>query len=370
VSARQRFKPQDVVELEVAEFGERELFAWPGQTDFEDKDGQILGLSSSGEFYSHLKSVMAGPAAIHYVGQEDCQGRPCARFDFQLGQSFANWTLSTGAGRGLVAEGGSFWADPQSSTLYRLVVNAEDIPIQLGIRAAALDIRYGPTILSPNRPASQLPQNFTLSLTMISGAEQLNTTAFTHCREYGAESKVVADATAAATPAKRIQEIALPARLPIELSLTTPVRSSSSRVGDRLEAVTDRDLRSKGRLYLPRGAHVSGRVRRMEHYSEPTDYWIAAVEFTDIVFALDGNTVHARFTGSLESYDPVPGLKQEIATEKMEHVDLGGNQVDRIHRESLFTRQLPGVGTFLLRGPTLTLAKGFHMTWITTAIVK
>jgi len=66
----------------------------------------------------------------------------------------------------------------------------------------------------------------------------------------------------------------------------------------------------------------------------------------------------------------VPGLKQEIATEKMEHVDLGGNQVDRIHRESLFTRQLPGVGTFLLRGPTLTLAKGFHMTWITTAIVK
>ena len=60
MSSRQPFKPLDVVQLEVAEFGARELFAWPGQTNFEDKDGQILGLSSHGEFYAHLHTVMAG----------------------------------------------------------------------------------------------------------------------------------------------------------------------------------------------------------------------------------------------------------------------------------------------------------------------
>ena len=381
-SARKPYRPLDVVQMEVAEIGKRELFAWPGQANFEDKNGQLLGLSSNGEFYAHLQTLMGGSAAIRSAGTADCEGRPCVRYDFRLGAAFANWTLANNGRTARVAESGSFWADAESATLYRLVVNAEDIPVDVGIRSADLDIRYGATSLNGSHAPSngysfssnhlfQLPESFSIRLVLNSGEESQNTVSFTHCREYGAESKVVAEASADVNPAAPVEEVTLPAHLAVEIRLLTPVRSSANHVGDRIDAVVDRDVRNRGQLFLPRGAQVIGRVRRMEHYTEPYDYWIAALEFTDVFFTHGGTEAHARFTGDLQFYDTVPGLKQELASEKTEGVDFGNDgSIQKTRRVRLLARQLPGVGTFLLQGPSLTLAKGFHMTWITTALER
>jgi hypothetical protein len=359
VSPKQRYRPSDTVQLEVAEFGKRELFAWPGQTNFEEKDGQILGLSSYGEFYAHLNAVMAGSAAIHYAGTEDCEGRPCVRYDFTLGQAFANWAMTTSSGNGLVAERGSFWADPQSSELYRLMVEAEEIPLGLGIRSAELDIRYGVTRLQERSSTEsfQLPQSYSLHMILISGEESQNTASFTHCRAYQSESKLVAEASPESIQAARVQEITLPAHLTVELNLTTSVRSGSNRVGDRIDAIVDRDVKKKGEVVIPRGAQMVGRVRRLEHYLTPNEYLIAALEFTDISFTQDGVAEHARFTGDLQFHDPLPGLEQENASQDTRHVKLLG-------------ATLPGVGTFVAQGPFLSLPKGFHMTWLTTSLEK
>ena len=371
VSARQPFKPLDVVQLEVAEFGARELFAWPGQTNFEDKDGQILGLSSHGEFYAHLHTVMAGSSVIRYAGKENCEGSPCVRYDFQVAQPFTGWTLTSAGGRSMVAESGSFWADLETANVFRLVVTAEDIPVELGMRSAELDIHYGSTNLINGRPSPkgsffsesqpfQLPQSFSLHTALYSGQESLNTVSFTHCREYQAESKVVAEAAPEIGPEPQLQELTLPARLNIELRLTTPVRSGVNHVGDRIEAVVDREVRNKGGLLLPRGAEVVGRVRRMEHYTTPYEYWIAALEFTDVVFTREEVTEHVRFTGSLQFYDTLPGLKQEIATERSEGMDLGNfGGIQKIHREKLIARQLPELAPSYFRGLLLRSPRAF-----------
>ena len=282
----------------------------------------------------------------------------------------------------MVAESGSFWADLETANVFRLVVKAEDIPVELGMRSAELDIRYGATNLImavPRRRDLSLaranPFNcrriFRSTRLCTPGEESLNTVSFTHCREYQAESKVVAKPRPKSDPNHSVQEFTLPARLNIELRLTTPVRSGVNHVGDRIEAVVDREVRNKGGLLLPRGAQVIGRVRRMEHYTTPYEYWIAALEFTDVVFTREEVTEHVRFTGSLQFYDTLPGLKQEIATERSEGMDLGNfGGIQKIHREKLIARQLPGVGTFLLQGPALTLPAGFHMLWVTTALEK
>jgi hypothetical protein len=324
---------------------------------------------------------MGGSAAIHYAGKVECEGQPCARYDFTLGQAFANWTLTTARGSARVAESGSFWADPQSSNLYRLLVKAEEIPLLLGINSAELDIRYGATSLIANHPgrngyffsesrAFQLPQTFSLHLVLRSGEESENVVSFTQCREYQSESKLVAEASSETAPEPPVKEITLPGRLTVELSLTTAVRSGVNHVGDRVDAVIDRDVRNKGQFYLPRGAQIVGRVRRLEHQLTPYEYWIAALEFTDIAFTQDSVTGHARFVGNLQFFDTL-ALKQEIEIERAEGIDLGATgRLEKTQHERLIPRQLPGVATFIVRGPSLTVPKGFHMTWVTTSLEK
>src|SRR5258706_1481889 len=72
------FSGGDVVLVEVAHVGDRELFAWPGSPRIENTGlGPMIGsgLVSSGEFLSHARSVFVGEyGVIHYVGVEEIRG--------------------------------------------------------------------------------------------------------------------------------------------------------------------------------------------------------------------------------------------------------------------------------------------------------
>ncbi len=385
-SPKQPYREIDTIELEVAEIDHRELFSWPGQKGFDDKTAQIYGLSSNGEFASYLNNVMSGWAAIRYAGKQECLGHPAVRYNYTMAQAFSGWNLNNAGRHAITAESGSFWADPESATLYRLVANAEQIPLFLGILSAQVDIRYAQTALAaPGRDVSArdgagaylssatrpvlLPQSYSVHMVLDTGEDQRNDASFTHCREYNVESKLVAEpASPPDAPKDQVKEIQLPPHLTFKVKLLTSLQSGYNRVGDRIQAKLEADVRSKGRVIVPKDADLIGRVRRLEHYFSPHEYWVGALEFTGVAFIEDGHIVHAGFFGKLLAYDAAAGVERSIEREQV--TDEYPGVLRRTRREKLFPGELPGVGTFLAEGASFSLKPGFQMTWITTALAK
>ena len=94
-------------------------------------------------------------------------------------------------------------------------------------------------------------------------------------------------------------------------------------------------------MLVPKGALVSGRLRRLEKYTGESPYFVVGLEFTELDFP--GN--RARFFAELQQITTPSGL-QRIA--------------------KMATPHLPGVGTFSVRGGGLRLAAGLRMVWRTT----
>jgi hypothetical protein len=94
-------------------------------------------------------------------------------------------------------------------------------------------------------------------------------------------------------------------------------------------------------VIVPKGAQVSGRLRRLEKYTDESPYFVVGLEFTQVDFP--GS--RARFFAELQQIAAPSGL-------------------ERIAR--MPTSQLPGVGAVSVRGGELRLAAGLRMVWRTT----
>ena len=73
-----KFRLHDLVRLEVAFVGNRELYGWPGATKFEETDITEMvkgGAIGNGIFGMHTKSILSGQANFTHKGLEEWRGR-------------------------------------------------------------------------------------------------------------------------------------------------------------------------------------------------------------------------------------------------------------------------------------------------------
>src|SRR5262249_14876086 len=132
-----------------------------------------------------------------------------------------------------------------------------------------------------------LPQSAELTTETLDGWSSRNSIAFTHCREYGVEAVIHFDDAPEGEPGKAgTNQVDVPAGVQISMELETPVDSKSSRVGDLLTAHVDADVKQKGKIVFPKGAIVTGRLRRLEEHLEGFPYVLAGLEF--LQFEFDG----------------------------------------------------------------------------------
>lgn len=89
------FKTVDTVRLEVSSVAGKELFAWPGSRQFEDRDVTALvpsGAIGTGMFSTFAQSLFAaGKATLQYHGKESLDGRTSVRYDFHLTPQESRW---------------------------------------------------------------------------------------------------------------------------------------------------------------------------------------------------------------------------------------------------------------------------------------
>ena len=114
------------------------------------------------------------------------------------------------------------------------------------------------------------------------------------------------------------------------------------------------DVSAKGAVMIAAGSPVRGRIRRLEHYTEPFPYLVLALgELKGIWY---------RFYANLVDTDPLPGLNKTLSI--LNTTERIGLEVNRTS-ENLSLPNLPGVVAFFLKGRMLDLPRGFRTVWKT-----
>ena len=369
-----KMRPLDTVRLEVLYEGTRELFASPGARQFKDQHPATFsssGMIANGFFALYLKSVFVeGGATYHYQGEANLAGRRQARYDFEVPVTMGGSTINMPEGSGTVGLKGSFWADPESFDVVRLEIHADQIPPNLPISELTMVINYARTRVGAEEVL--LPQSGETRLVKFTGEESLNSTELTHCRSFAAQSTLSFDAGSppqADSPRKAVAahaEAGQPVApgLVVAMKLATAITDKMA-VGSLIEGTVAGNVSYRGKVAVAAGATVTGRVRRLERYEDEGGYFIVGLEFTEI----ESGGARQRFYADLQDFDSA-GAARLMTNSRMQTRSLFDGGKDYKTTESVWVTDLPGVGTFFVRGQRLYLPKGFRMVWKTRPLAE
>lgn len=345
-----RFELVDTLRLEVAMVGNKELFAWPGAGEFEDRDIRDMvpgGAIGNGNFGLHAYSVFLSNAPTYtYVGERTRDGRRTIRYNYRVSYINSGYKIRVPPNEATVAYHGSLWVDARTLDLVRLEVNADDIPPHLGIAEANDSIDYGRVRIADSD--FLLPRAAELIMTDFSGSQSRNRTLFSDCRQFSGQSALSfgeVPAAGAPTPPKPVTETCLPAGLLLPLELETAIDSSNAYVGDPVTARLSTRVKRDGQILVPKGALARGRISRLEKRSSPYPHFILGLQFHTLEF--DGH--RASFTARLEDVGPSligfrsPGRERMFIEDELR----GGRSVLNVP------------------GQRLKLPRRFRMTWKT-----
>ena len=378
-----KIHPLDTIRLEVVTNGHKELYASPGSRNFSEQHPisyVASGTLGDGLIGLYLQSILLdGAASNRYVGDEDIGGRRLARYDYRLAYMSSRQTIQMPEGSGRVGLRGSYWIDPETLDVLRLEVNADDIPPTLPLSEVVTRIDYARTRLA-NDVDLLLPQAADFRFVKSSGEISHNRVQFTHCRVFQAESTIDYGVPDSPSQPLRFGVAALDdtlRTLPGGLQVAVKLRgriTGDMAVGTLIDGEVAGNVAAKRATLIPSGSPVRGRIRRMEHYTDPFPYFIVGLEFTGV--EIQG--IRHLFYADLVSIDPLPGLEanqlsiRNTTTRSDWSVigQTGGWSLTGQTRESLFFTNMPGVATFFFKGLKLELPEGFRTVWKTRVLTR
>jgi hypothetical protein len=383
-------KQLDTVRIEVLFAGNREFYDSPGGHDFKESDAAKFissGMIGDGMFAGHLKNIFVDDHGLfEYRGEEDLDGRRAARFDFRVPSLQSAYVVAVSGARANVSMVGKFWANPVTYDLVRIKIDAAEIPPILQTTRIVTTVDYAPTRIGADE--TLLAQTGDLLMVRESGEVAYDRFDFTHCRAYHADSTISFDDPGPGAPAGAASGVgakpqpaaqAIPAGLNVVIALTVPLTDDAA-VGDPVEGKIVGSVAGRGGAAIVQdGALVHGRVRQLEKSSDFGGYFSIGLEFTDI----DAGGMPLRFFAELQSADSISGLEWNLATRgasaatpgKQSPIGLlfpnslpSDSEAERQTAEHIRPPDLPGVGSFFMRGAHFEIPAAFRMIWKTRAM--
>ena len=368
--AKDALKAFDTVRLEVLFADGKELYASPGDRSFVADPEKFIGsgMIGTGMFASWLRTLFVDNQAVFtWRGEERAAGYRSVRWDFRVPVMGSGYTITVAGASGKAGLKGSFWADPESLDLQQLSVDADDIPFGVPAMEVNTTVIYARERVGS--AAVMLPQTAVMRLLSMTFEEERNYLEFTHCQEFHTESSLIfgapADGALANGPKFAVSaapEQVLPKGLELDLALATPI-TGKDLVGSLISARVLGAVRSKGKVLIPEGAMVRGRIRRLEHYDDQGGYFVVGLEFTDIE---SGGSV-VRFYADLQDIDRSPGIEWSLRKSTSQKTFDSAWEREKITTEQTWVTNLPGVGTFFVRADRLNLPVGLKMVWKTVS---
>lgn len=201
-----RLHQYDTVELEVAFIGQRELFARPGDTHFQEQPITEMvrtGTISNGVFGSLVASIfLGGVASFEYGGVIEQGAHQTHRYDFQVPQENSNFSVKHNSTKATVSYRGSFWADVETYELVRLEITADQMPSDLGMSFIKEQEQYAPLRIRSSE--FLLPLHSETESLDDSGTLSHNELTLEKCREFTGESTVTFGVPAGGASADRV----------------------------------------------------------------------------------------------------------------------------------------------------------------------
>ncbi|MGB9457289.1 MAG: VWA domain-containing protein [Bryobacteraceae bacterium] len=352
---------RDRIHLEVAYLGGNEMFAWPGSEHFDadlfEELSRQAGAIATGGFGGWIGSLF-GPSAPAFTSAGKCRvgGRSGSRFTFRVPLSSSTHTFKVGDREINSAYAGSICVDPAALDIMTLEIQDEEI--QGPVAASSEAIRYGRTRVGLGD--FLLPQYDTLTVTDLEGKEFRNVTHYTACRQYTSHSSVSFDSEyeAAPIPKEKTVESELPGGISLDLNLETPITFEASAVGDPITARLSRTVHASG-VSIPKGATVSGRIRGLEQYYEPTKGFVVSLEFFSATFDGKRITFQSRLVGPRFETHLLPRGFAHGGLPEDDRVETTGFDIDK---------SAPRFGVFRVPGNSLHLGRGLWMVWETLGV--
>jgi hypothetical protein len=371
---RAKIRPFDTVRLEVAYANHHEWYGSPYDRNLSQDNPVAFvgsGMIGNGFFEITLNNIFVGEGAIFiWRGEETLAGRTAYRYDFRLPRRFGEITVSLVGGIGTVGEQGSFWVNPQTLDLIRVEAQADEIPPYLPLGEMSLSVDYARTRIGDY--GVLLAQDADLRMLKVAGEENYNHLEYTHCRAFSAESAISFDQEPSELPqasppdsSKTLSATngifqAVPALLLVTVQLTTAITDRDA-VGALIQGKVLGDVQNKGKIVIPNGAVVRGRIRRLERYEKGG--FVVGLEFTEVE-AGDGSSL--RFYADLLRLGKTTGIRQ-ILSERVLVPSSGGVQS---REQKIILPELPRVASFFVRSKTLTVPNGFRKVWRTRGLIR
>lgn len=362
----ERLKPLDRVALEIVYSNGKEYYGSPGAGEMNVENPRAFigsGMIGNGMFAMTLNDILEGARFI-YRGEEPSEGRKAVRYEFHIPRMLKGLTISVPGGQGTVGEEGSILADKSSLDLMRVKSVATEIPPSLPIREMTTNVSYARTRIGEHNVL--LAQHAEIDLSEPDWLEDFDRFDFTHCRAYSAESEINFDTSnappesSAALPAEAAVSKSLPALLAVTVQLTTLI-SDKDAVGRLIEGKVTGDVVRRGKILIPDGSVIRGRIRRLERSDTGKDF-IVGLEFTEI----EANGRALPFYADLLRIDKNPLIRPTFS----ERVFVRRGSGMQIEDEIVTLRELPGVASFFIQGETFTIPAGFRTTWRTRGPIR
>jgi hypothetical protein len=321
---RVRKHSSDRLRLDVAVSRDDEMYSWVGDDRFEDGNLASLvgsGATSTGVFASFLGSIFGSDAAnFTYNGDTNLSGRVLSEFGFHVPLEKSNFRIGNKDHYGAVDYYGTFLADPATFELVRLTVHADQLPPELRACESTTTLDYGSIRL--NGYEFLIPRNATWRVVDEDGIELDSRTAFANCHEFVGESTLSFDGALDKAPAGDARDTGsseLPADLPFQLALTTPIDSATAAAGDPFRAELTRAIRDKRNgILVPKGAAVRGRIVRIERtYQAGTQLLTLGVRLETINVNGVQEPLRASLTSVVKRHPQVYGFftgRQDLGT--------------------------------------------------------
>jgi hypothetical protein len=298
----------DRLRLDVAVSTGSEMFSWAGENRFNDRGLADLvrrGATSTGAFGSFLASIFgtdfdSNSANFVYKGEVTVEGRALVAFDFRVPLEMSTFRMENAAHHSaIVAYEGSFLVDPKTFDLVRLTVRPDGIPPEFNICENITTLDYDSVRLHDSE--FLLPKDAVFWVTNADGSELKNSTVFSSCHEFLAESSVSfgtdsgnTQGTAEKTAAKTL---ALPPGVLFRLALTNAIDTATAAAGDPIKTKLTGPIKEKGNgVLIPKGAAITGRIVQITRLYLPG--------FESLTLALKLETVNA--TGVPQPFSAKP----------------------------------------------------------------
>jgi len=350
--------PLDTIQLEIVYTDKREWYGSPGASQLSvDNPVAFIGggMIGTGAFAIAMNNMVEG-GIFTYRGEDPVQGRPAVKYDFRIPALTRPLEISMEGTTGVVGEEGSIWVDPSSLDLIRVESHAVEIPPYLPIGEASMSVEYARMRIAGTD--TLLAQTADSRLIDDSGIESYNRMEFTHCHSYSTSSAITFDTkpapAAESAPAAPSLGAAVPPFLEVSILLTTPVSDKDS-VGSLIEGKISGDVVRKGKVVVPDGSVVHGRIRALDHYPD-LDAFAVGLEFSDVDVHGEAMPFYADFLHT----DDDPRLVIHFLT----RAKNGPRLADRVITQP----ELPGVASFFVKGPDFTLPAGFRTVWRTRGL--